>query len=74
MYIHVKVITNSRKETITKEGDVHYVMHIRQPAERNLANKRIIEIISVLYPTMKYIRIISGHHSSSKIISVEEKR
>ncbi len=70
MYIKVKVITESRKEEIKKVKDDHYDISIREKAENNKANNRILEIFRDLYPNVS-IKIISGHHSPSKILSID---
>jgi uncharacterized protein YggU (UPF0235/DUF167 family) len=36
----------------------------------NLANKRILAIIKATYPGMQ-VRITNGHHSPSKLLSVD---
>jgi uncharacterized protein YggU (UPF0235/DUF167 family) len=71
MYIKVKVQAGAKKEIITKKSEDTYIISVREPAERNLANKRICEIMaSLLGISIKNIRIISGHQSPSKILSV----
>ena len=69
MYIKVKVITEAKKEVVKKISDDHYEISLREPAERNLANKRILEIMHEIYPGS--VKIVSGHHHPSKIISVD---
>lgn len=50
----------------------HFEVSVRELAERNLANRRIIELVARRFklPVGK-VRIISGHHSPSKILSVD---
>ena len=43
---------------------------LREKAENNEANKRILTILKTLLKTSK-IRIINGHKSPSKLISVD---
>lgn len=69
MYIKVKVITEAKREVVKKIRDDYYEISLREPAERNLANKRILEIVREIYPGS--VKIISGHHHPSKIISVD---
>lgn len=71
MYLHLKVTTEAKKEEIRKVSKDHYEIAVREPAERNLANARILEILSRLFPN-KPIKIINGHHSPSKLIVVED--
>ena len=70
MYIHVKVTANTKEEKIEKKSDSQFVIFVREKAERNMANKRIIEIFRELYCTGK-VHIINGHHSTSKLLSVD---
>ena len=72
MYIHIRVTAGAKRETITKADSTHFRISVREPAKRNLANKKIMEIISREFKVpVSVIRIISGHHSPSKIISVD---
>jgi uncharacterized protein YggU (UPF0235/DUF167 family) len=71
MYIKVKVQAGAKKESIIKKNKDIYYISVREPAERNLANKRVCEIIASIFEiSIKNIRIISGHQSPSKILSI----
>lgn len=74
MYIKVHVTTGVKKELIIKRNSDTYDILVREPAERNLANRRILEIVAnelgVAYDS---VRIVSGHHSPSKILSIIKK-
>lgn len=71
MYIKVRVIANSKKENIQKKSEDHYIVSVREKAERNMANKRVCEIIAYVFNIQtKDVRIINGHQSPSKILSV----
>jgi len=71
MYIKVKVQAGAKKEEIKKKSENTYLISVKEPAERNMANKRICEIVAYLYNiSSKQVRIISGHQSPSKILSV----
>ena len=71
MYIRIHVITESKKESIVLEKEDVFTVSVKEPAENNLANKRIIEIIGNYYNiTPQKIRIISGHHQRTKLLSV----
>lgn len=73
MYIKVKVIAGAKKENVEKVKVNEYKISVREPAERNLANSRIIFLVAkeISIPQSR-IRIISGHHSPSKILSVRD--
>ena len=71
MYIKVKVTANAKREVVEKISEDHYDISVKEKAENNKANKRVVEIISKIF-TCKNIKIISGHHSPSKILSIEK--
>lgn len=71
MYIKVKVVAGAKKEQVVKNSPNSYSISVREPAERNLANGRVIELVALDMGIPKgKIRIVSGHHSPSKILSV----
>ena len=70
MYIKVRVKADSRAEEVVKESHDHYVISVKEKAERNLANKRIIEIVKDMFPG-QLVRIIHGHKSPSKLIAID---
>lgn len=69
MYIKIKVIPDAREEKVEKLKDDEFRIWVKLPAENNVANNRVLEIVRGMYPN-KRVRIISGHHSPSKIISI----
>lgn len=71
MYIHVKAKTEAGKEEVIKVSADHYEIAVREPAKRNEANKRIIEIVRKLF-SGRNVKIVNGHHSRSKLIVVED--
>ena len=72
MFIKVKVTTNAKKEKIIKKSEDHFDISVKEPAERNLANKRVIKLVRDYFKVYnREVRIVSGHHSPSKIISLD---
>lgn len=71
MYIHLKVHTQAKAEKFVKLKEDHFEIWVKEKAERNLANKRIIEVVRENFPKAKMVRIISGAQSPSKLISVD---
>jgi uncharacterized protein YggU (UPF0235/DUF167 family) len=69
MYIRVRVIAGAKKEQVVVETPDHFTISVREKAERNMANTRVIEIIGTHFGTKK-VRIINGHHSPVKLLSV----
>lgn len=71
MYIKVRVNAGAKKEIIVKKSENSYILNVKEKAERNMANKRVCEIIASLYSLpVKSVCIINGHQSPSKILSV----
>lgn len=70
MYLKLKVVPDSRQEKVEKIKDDEYRIWTKAPAERGLANERVLELMRELYPGTR-IRLISGHTSPSKIVSVD---
>ena len=72
MYIKVRVFPKSKKEEVVEMDSTHFEIKVKEPAERNLANARVREIVAErLKVPMGKVRIISGHRSLSKILSVD---
>jgi len=71
MYIKIRVQAGAKKELLFKKSSDTYNISVKEKAERNMANKRVIEIIANLFNIpVKNIKIISGHQSPSKILSI----
>ena len=71
MYIHVRAHPKSKNEKLEKLKDDHFEIWVKEPAEKNQANKKIIELLKAHFTESKSVRIISGHHSPSKLFSVD---
>ncbi len=74
MYIKVKVTPLAKKERITKISTDTFLMSVREKAAGGAANARVCSILSGMYVVggrKPRVRIVSGHLSPSKIISVD---
>lgn len=69
MYLKIKVTPDSKKEKVEKLSDDSWHIWVKVSAENNLANGRILELIREAHPNT-FVRIVSGHHSPSKIVSI----
>ncbi|GMQ94932.1 MAG: hypothetical protein BMS9Abin13_042 [Patescibacteria group bacterium] len=73
MYIKVRVVSSSKKERIMKTSDDEFAVYVREPAERNLANKRVVRMIADHFKVpARGVRIVTGHRSPGKILVVEK--
>lgn len=72
MYIKVRVSPKAKKEMLEKKSSDHFLVAVREPAERGLANARVREMLAreCGVPIAK-IRLVSGHTSPSKIFSLD---
>jgi len=74
MFIKVKVIIESKKENLVKVDKDHFKISLKEKAEQNLANIKVIELIANYFEIRnKNVRIISGHHRSNKILEINLK-
>jgi len=74
MYIKVEVIAGAKKEYVQKTGSDSFVISVREKAEQNSANRRVLELIRQEFGERGVVvKIVSGHHSPRKILSVEKK-
>ncbi len=72
MYIKVEVITEAREEILKKINSDSFVISVRQKPERNEANRRVLELVRKEFGGQRVmVKIINGHHSPHKILSVE---
>ena len=72
MYIHVKVTAGARKESFVQKSEDHFEVSVREKAERNMANGRVLELVAEHFkvPVSK-VRIVNGHRSPSKLIVID---
>ena len=72
MYIKVRVTPDAKRETVEQDSPDHFTVSVKEPAEQNRANKRVIALMAEHFhlPTGK-VRIISGHHSGGKILNID---
>ena len=71
-YIHVKVTASTKKESLKQKSEDHFDISVREKAERNMANARVLELVAEHFKVpVNKVRIINGHHHPSKLIVVE---
>jgi uncharacterized protein YggU (UPF0235/DUF167 family) len=73
MYVKVVVYAGVKKEIVKEIGEGRFEVRVKEPAEQNLANARVRQLMAEQHNVpLNQVRIISGHHSSRKILSVGE--
>lgn len=71
MYINVKVITNAKTAQITELKPLYYKAKVKSVPEKGKANIELINMLAKHFDCRKSdIRIISGHRSPEKLISI----
>jgi uncharacterized protein YggU (UPF0235/DUF167 family) len=72
MYIKVKVSAGAGKETFEKISDDHFEVSVKEKAERNMANRRVRELVAAHFgvPIGK-AKLVSGYHSPGKIFDID---
>jgi len=72
MSLKTFVTPSSKHEKIEQKGET-LLISVKEPATGNRANNRVREIIAERFskPIGK-VRILSGHHSRSKMISITD--
>jgi len=71
MYIKVKVFPKSKKESIKKVKDLRFEIRVKEKAEKNLANKRVLELLADYFEVgEKDVKIINGHHHPIKLLKI----
>jgi len=69
MKIKIKAKPNSKQEKIEKINDLEYIVSVKEPPVKGLANKAIIRVVADYFNVPKsQIRIISGFTSRDKIL------
>ena len=73
MYIHVKVTAGASRESLKKKKEDHFEVSVKEKAEMNMANTRVLELVASHFkvPANK-VRIVNGHHHPSKLLIIED--
>ena len=70
--VSVEAFPSSRKEKIERLADDKFKIYIKEPAQNNLANKRIAVILSDIYNTdVRNIKQLTGHRSQKKKFEIK---
>lgn len=71
-YLKVRVVVNSKEETVTRINEETYRIEVREKAEANQANNRVRQILAREYEVdLGKIVIVTGHHQPNKIIIIK---
>ncbi len=71
MHVTVKVRAGAGKEKTTELTPLRFEISVREQAERNQANRRVIELLAARFGVpVKQVRMIKGHRSPSKVFAI----
>ena len=72
-YVHVKVTAGVKKESFRQKSVDHFVISVKEKAQRNEANTRVLELVAKHFKVLpNKVRIINGHHHPSKLLIIED--
>lgn len=72
MYVRVQVTPGAKKECIAKKSDTEFVILVKEPKERNLANRRVRELLAREFAVeISCVHLLTGHRSQSKIFTID---
>lgn len=72
MYIKAVVVADAKKEKFTEKSKDHFDISVKEKAEKNMANKRVIELLALHFKvSARKVRIINGHHHPHKLLAVD---
>lgn len=71
MHIKIAVTTGAKKESVKARTAGGYAIAVSALPERGEANARALELLRAhLGPSVRVLRIVSGHHGSHKVVEV----
>jgi len=71
MYIKVKVKAGAKRDEIEQVNENTFNVSVKADARQNMANKSVVRIVArYLDIEENKVRIINGHQSPSKLISI----
>ena len=73
MYINVKVITNTKKQEFSEIKPLYFKAKLKSIPEKGKANAELIAVVTQYFSCKKSdVKIISGHHSREKLLSIPD--
>ncbi|MFA7285239.1 MAG: DUF167 domain-containing protein [Candidatus Paceibacterota bacterium] len=71
MYIKVRVKAGAKRDEIEKVNENTFNVAVKADARQNMANKSVVRLVAkYLEIEENKVRIINGHQSPSKLISI----
>ena len=71
--IDVRVVPNARKSEVIELADGELRVRLAAPAVEGAANTELIRVIAEHFKVrIRHVKIVSGHHSRQKRLSITE--
>ena len=71
-YVKAVVQAGVKKESLVLKSANHFEITVKEKAERNMANQKVIELIANYFKVPKgKVRIINGHQHPHKLLVVD---
>ena len=68
------VMAGAKKESMIQKSSDHFMISVKEKAEKNMANKKVIELLALYFKVPKSkVRIINGHHHPHKLLVIDNK-
>lgn len=62
----------AKKEQIEQRSEDQFVISVKEKAQRNLANNRVVELLAKYFDVpANRVRLVSGHRSMKKVFTIE---
>lgn len=72
MYITVRVRAGARREELRAESASRLLVSVKEESRENHANRRVMELVAAHFKvSLRKVRIVRGHRSPAKLLSVE---
>lgn len=61
-----------KKESFVQKAEDSFVISVKEKAERNMANKRVIELVANFFNvSVDQVRIVNGHRHFNKLVVID---
>lgn len=68
----MKVTAGAKRESWKEKSEDHFEIAVKEKAERNMANERVLELVAEHYKiSVNKVRIVNGHKHPSKLLIIE---
>lgn len=67
----MRVTPGAKKEYIKQMGEAAFDVYVREPAQKNMANRRVCALMAEQFNVeVGDVRIVSGHRARGKMLTI----